>query len=203
MTDRPTFALRRAGAAMLTAAALAAGPAQAQMAVYTLDREHAVVAFLIDHIGYAATLGRFTGMEGTIEFDADALELGSVDITVDPATVFTDNDARDNHVRGGDFLDVEAHPAIRFTADGGEAQSEDTGTVTGTLEILGQRNPLTLDVTLNKIAEYPFGHQRQTVGISARGTLMRSDFGMTYGVENGLVGDEVELIIEAEFVRAE
>lgn len=75
--------------------------------------------------------------------------------------------------------------------------------MTGDLTLLGTTLPLTLDVTLNKAAPYPFGHQRFVLGISARGTLKRSDFGMTYGVENQLVGDEVQIIIETEAMRME
>ena len=183
------------------AAALLPAAAQAEMAEYRLDREHAVIAFLVDHVGYAKTLGRFTDFEGTIMYDPETQELGAVEITVNPASVYSDNEARDNHVRQSDFLDVENHPVIRFTADGGTAESDTEGSVTGELDLLGEARPLTLDVTLNKVAEYPFGHQRQTVGISARGTVVRSEYGMTYAVENGLVGDEVDLIIEAEFLR--
>ena len=58
--------------------------------------------------------------------------------------------------------------------------------------------PLTLAATLNKLAPYPIGNRAEVVGVSARGSLQRSEFGMTYGVADGLVGDEVELIIEIE-----
>lgn len=187
--------------AILTAAALVPATAHAQMAEYRLDPEHAVVAFLVGHIGYADVLGQFTDFEGTIMFDPEARELGAVEITVNPASVDSQNDARDGHVRGGDFLDVENHSAIRFTADGGTAETDTEGKVNGILEILGESRPLTLEVTLNKIAEYPFGHRQETIGVSARGTVTRSEYGMTYGVDNGLVGDEVDLIIEAEFIK--
>ena len=192
--------LRTLLSATACAAALAPAAAKAEMATYRLDPDHAVIAFLVGHVGYADVLGRFTGVEGTIEYDAEAQELGAVEITVDPSTVETHQDARDDHIRGSDFLHVEEHPAITFTANGGTPETDTTGTVTGQLEILGQSNPLTLNVTRNKVAEYPFGHGKETVGISARGTVLRSDYGMDYALANGLVGDEVELIIEGEFL---
>jgi len=65
--------------------------------------------------------------------------------------------------------------------------------VTGDLTMLGKTNPVTLDVTLNKAAVYPFGHEKYTLGISANTTLKRSDWGMTYGLEPAMVGDEVTL----------
>jgi len=192
---------------MITAAAMLGAsigaPAAAEMARFEIDPEHVTVAFLVEHIGYADTLGVFREVSGHFMFDPEAKTLGAVEVTVDPASVWTNNDRRDEHVRAGDFLDVENHPAIVFTANGGEATGEDTGTVTGDLTILGETHPVTLEVTLNQIAPYPFGHKRETVGASIRGTVKRSLYGMDYAVANGLVGDEVELLIEIEAIKAE
>lgn len=196
---------RRPGAAALALVICGSAPlaAQAEMTRYDIDDSHTVVAFLVDHVGYSRVLGRFTDISGHFMYDPAAQELGTVEVTVGTGSVDSAHDARDGHVRGGDFLDVSAHPQMMFTANGGEATSDTTGTVTGTLSLLGQENPLTLDVTLNKVADYPFGHRRETVGLSARGTVMRSDWGMDYGVANGLVGDAVEIIIEVEAIAAE
>ena len=73
--------------------------------------------------------------------------------------------------------------------------------MTGDLTILGQTRPVTLDVTLNKAAEYPFGHKRMTLGLSIETSIERSDFGMTYAVGNGLVGDTVDIQIETEAMK--
>jgi polyisoprenoid-binding protein YceI len=67
--------------------------------------------------------------------------------------------------------------------------------------LLATTGPLTLEATLNKSAPYPIGTRAEVMGVSLRGTLERSDFGMTYGVADGLVGDAVELIIELEAQR--
>ncbi|SPJ25766.1 YceI family protein [Palleronia abyssalis] len=168
---------------------------------YELDPEHTTVAFLVDHVGYAAVLGLFANVEGSFTYDTETQELGELRVTVNTGSVETMNDARDNHVRAGDFLAVDDHPQMVFTADGGTPETETTGQVSGDLTLLGETRPLTLDVTLNKAAEYPFGHGRFTLGLSARATLNRSDWGMTYGVANGLVGDEVTLLIETEAMR--
>ena len=86
---------------------------------------------------------------------------------------------------------------------GGTPTGETTGEVPGELTLLGETHPLVLDVTLNKAEVYPFGHERFTLGLSLSGSLQRSDWGMTYGVDNGLVGDEVTLILETEAMRVE
>ncbi|MEM6341044.1 MAG: YceI family protein, partial [Pseudomonadota bacterium] len=85
----------------------------------------------------------------------------------------------------------------------GSPSSETSGQVTGDLTLLGQTQPVTLDVTLNKAAEYPFGHKRFVLGLSLESSIKRSEFGMTYGVENGLVGDDVTIRIETEAMRIE
>jgi polyisoprenoid-binding protein YceI len=187
------------------AAVLATAPiaASAEMARYEIDASHTVVAFLVGHVGYSNVLGRFSDVSGYFMYDPETRELGEVSVDVGLASVESDNEARDNHVQSPDFLDVEANPMMTFTANGGEATSDTAGTVAGTLTLRGQENPLSLSVTLNKVAEYPFGHKKQTVGISARGSLMRSEYGMDYGIANGLVGDEVQILIEAEAIRAD
>ncbi len=179
---------------------LAAG-AQADMARYELDPEHTALYFTIEHIGYARVLGFFPDVEGSFTYDPDSRELGEVQVTIDAGSVITFNQARDGHVRDGDFLDVSQHPKITFTASGGTSESDTNGTVTGDLTILGQTNPVTLNVTLNKVAPYPFGHRRQVLGLSIDTSILRSEFGMTYGVDQGLVGDEVRINIETEAMK--
>jgi polyisoprenoid-binding protein YceI len=122
-------------------------------------------------------------------------------VTIAAASVATDHEARDRHVRDRDFLDVERFPDIVFTAAGAQRTGERTFEITGELTLLGNTRPLVLQATLNKSAEYPIGDRAHVLGISARGRLSRSEFGMTYGVANGLVGDEVEIIVEIEARR--
>ena len=188
--------------AALVAVALAA-PAVAEPHRYELDPAHTTVAFLVDHVGYASVLGVFGEVEGGFVYDLDTQALSDLEVRVGTASLDTFHAARDAHVRSGDFLDTEAHPMMTFAARTGTPEAEDAGTVTGDLTLLGETRPLTLDVTLNKAGEYPFGHGRFVLGISARGALNRSAFGMTYGVADGLVGDEVRLIIETEAMRVE
>lgn len=188
-------------AALCALGAFIALPAQAAPQRYELDPAHTTVAFTIQHLGYADTLGLFGDVTGSFTYDMDTQTLSDVSVTVTADSLNTLNEARDEHVRSGDFLNVSAHPTITFTADGGTPASETSGTVTGEVTILGETRPLTLDVTLVGQGPYPFGHQRFVLGLSARGSLKRSDFGMSYGVDNGLVGDEVQILIETEAMQ--
>jgi polyisoprenoid-binding protein YceI len=92
-----------------------------------------------------------------------------------------------------------------YTATTARRTGERTWVVDGQLELLGQRRPVTLNVTWNKSEPYPIllsPLQRSVVmGVSARGSFRRSAFGMDYAVENGWVGDEVALIVEFEARR--
>jgi polyisoprenoid-binding protein YceI len=201
--DRPgttvrTLALSLTGAAALAVAA--AGPARADADLYEIDPAHFSIVFSADHIGYASTWGMFLEGSGSFRFDEDALTLSDLEVTIDTASVFTNHDRRDGHLRSEDFLHTEAHPEATFVMTGAEKTSDTTGTVTGDLTLRGVTNPVTLDVTLNKVGPYPFGNN-YVVGITAETTITRSDYGMTYAVENGWVGDEIPITIELEAIR--
>ena len=205
------IAMRQIPALMLPAvlaALLTFGAARAEAApeTYKIDPDHLSVGFLVDHIDYARVLGLFREAGGSFRFDRETRQLSGLTVTIESASVFTNHDKRDEHLRGPDFLNAGEFPQITFAMTGGEPAGERTGTVTGDLTILGVTRPVTLEVTWNKSAEYPFGggllsKPNFVTGISARGSFRRSDFGMMYAVENGWVGDKVELIIEAEAIR--
>lgn len=180
----------------------ASRPASAEPARFEIDPEHVTVAFLVHHIGYANVLAQFLEVEGSFEYDEATQTLTGLEVTIEAESFFSNDDRRDDHVLGGDFLDVDEHPEITFVGTAAQASSATTGTVTGDLTVLGVTRPITLDVTLNKAGDYPFGAGPPYVlGISARTTVKRSAFGMSYAVENGFVGDELDVIIELEAVR--
>jgi len=183
-------------------AALALSPAAvAEPKTFVIDDEHFSIVFEIMHIGYAPVMGMFREVEGEFVYDEEARELSSGQLVFKSDSVYTNHEKRDDHVRGTDFLNTEEYPEITFTVTGFETTGENTGKVTGDLEMLGQTNPVVLDVTLNKAAVYPFGHEEYTLGISASTTLKRSDWGMTYGLDQNMVGNEVTLRFGFEAIR--
>ncbi len=185
---------------------LAPPAAQAEPARYQIDPEHLSIGFLVDHIGYARTLGLFRKAEGAFTFDEQSGELTDLKVTVDTASVFTNQQKRDDHLRSADFLNSKEFPQMVFTAQSARRTGDKTFQIAGQLELLGKTRPLTLEATWNKSGEYPFGGgllgaKPYVMGVSARGTITRSAYGMNYAVDNGWVGDEVELIIEFEARR--
>ncbi len=182
--------------------------AHADADLYRLDPEHTSVGFLIEHVGFAKVLGRFDEAAGSFMYDPDTGSLSELRVTIATSSVDTGHEARDEHVRNADFLDVGRHPEMVFEAEAtvseatqGEGAPLASGTLEGTLMLLGETRPISLEYTLNKAADYPFGHGDFTLGVSLRGELSRSEWGMDYGVANGLVGDVVELLIETEANR--
>lgn len=178
----------------------------ADPARYTIDPEHLSIGFLVDHIGYARTLGLFRKAEGSFSFDEQTGELTELEVKVDTASVFTNHKKRDEHLRSADFFNSKEFPEMVFTARSARRTGDRTFEIAGQLELLGKTQPLTLEAIWNKSGEYPFGGgllggNPYVMGVSARGRLMRSAYGMSYAVDNGWVGDEVELIIEFEARR--
>jgi len=170
---------------------------------YVLDPDHLSVGFLVHHIGYADTLGMFLEARGEYSFDEEAGELSDLRVVIQTDSVFTNHEGRDDHLRGGDFLNVDEYPEMVFSADSAEALGDRRYRIDGELTLLGQTRPLTLEATWNKSGKYPIPPFAYVMGVSARGSFQRSDFGMNYAVDNGWVGDEVELILEFEARRQE
>ena len=178
--------------------ALTATPVRAEPREFVIDEEHFSIGFLINHIGYADQLGQFLEGSGRFVWDEAANELHSGEVVVKASSVFTNHRDRDRHLRSEDFLHASEFEEIRFTAEQWVPEGENRGTLRGSLSMLGQSHPVELDITINRRADYPFGHEQYTVGMSARTTLARSQWGMTYALEDGLVGDEVRMLLEFE-----
>ena len=189
-----------------TVLALAAPAAPAEPRTWVIDPEHFSISFSVEHAGYADVVGLFREASGRFVYDPETNELESGRVTVQAKSVFTDHEKRDGHVRGGDFLAAGDHPEIEFVATDYEASGDNAGRLHGELTLLGETRPVTLDLRINKIAEYPFGggvlsDPPFVMGVSASTTIRRSNWGMTYGVEGDLVGDAVDLRFEFEARR--
>jgi polyisoprenoid-binding protein YceI/phosphatidylglycerophosphate synthase len=173
---------------------------------YKIDPDHLSIGFLVDHIGYQKTLGMFRKAGGSYLFDESSGALSDIEVVIETESVFSNHRKRDEHLRSADFLNSKEFPRMVFRAKGAERTGERTYSIKGNLELLGKSKPVTLLATWNKSAEYPFGggllgEKPYVMGVSARGSFQRSAYGMNYAVDNGWVGDEIELIIEFEAIR--
>jgi polyisoprenoid-binding protein YceI len=182
-------------------------------ATYTLDPNHASLTWRVKHFGLSNYTARFTKFDATLQFNPDDASATSLTATIDPTSVETDypGDFKAGHPdspyntfdeeigNSPDYFNAGAFPQITFTSTEITKTGPDTGTVTGDLTFLGVTKPVTLDVKYNGVANFPWAPEVDHIGFSATGTLNRGDFGQTAGA--GFVGDEVEIVIEAEFAE--
>lgn len=187
-------------------ALLGSSPVGAAGQRYQIDPDHLSIGFLVEHVGYSKVLGMFRKASGAYTFDEATGALSDVVVTIDSESVFSNHRKRDEHLRSADFLNSAEFPQMVFRAASATATDGRRYRIEGELELLGQSRPITLQATWNKSGEYPFGGgllggKPYVMGVSARGSFKRSAYGMNYSVDNGWVGDEVELIIEFEAQR--
>ena len=173
---------------------------------YEIDPAHSSLQFTVRHLMISNVRGAFSGVHGSVTFDRVDPASASIEATVDIASVNTNDQARDGHLKSGDFFDVEKYPTITFRSTKVEKKSDSEFTVIGDLTLHGVTKPVSLQVDeLTGEAKDPWGKTR--FGASAKTKLKRSDFGLTYNaaLETGgvMVGDEVKLDFELEFVKAE
>lgn len=185
------------GAASLAALSLTA-PVHAASDSFKIDADHTNILFMVNHLGYSRMIGQFQEFGGQFTFDDQAVENSSLELTIKTASVDTDHQARDDHLRSPDFFNATEFPEMTFKSTKIEKTGEKTGKITGDLTLLGVTKPVTLDVTFNQKAPHPLPQYNGVLvaGFSATTKLLRSDFGMKTFVPN--VGDEIDIIIEIE-----
>lgn len=166
---------------------------------YVIDPVHTRVMFEIDHAGFSKAIGTVSGSEGTLLFDPDDWSSTQLDVNVPMQRLDMGDSDWAAAVFAPRFLDVRRYPQARFVATHVERGEGNRGQACGQLTLHGTTRPLCMEFVLNRIARYPLPPFRRTAGFSARARLQRSDYGMTSW--RSLVGDEVELRIEAELVR--
>lgn len=201
MKSRRKIPRHLAAGLMTTVLALGGSVVQAEPKAYKIDGEHFSATFEVNHLGYAPVIGMFLEGEGQFQYDAEARDIPSGKVVFQSASVFSNHEKRDEHLRKDDFLHSERYPEITFEVTAFESTGQNTGQLTGDLTMLGETHPVTLDITLNKAAEYPISHEEYTLGVSASTTIQRSQWGMTYALDPLMVGDEVDLRFEFEAIE--
>lgn len=182
----------------LIAACVIAMPVTAFAAdTYEIDPAHAWVEFSINHAGWSFAQGDFTDVSGTIMFDKEDPAASSVEVSFPAATVDTNFDGRDEHIRSPDFLNVEEFPTISFSSTSIEVTGDNTGLITGDLTMLGMTKPVVLDATFNNEMALPWDASVTVAGFSATTTIDPSEFGMSKVAEFGL-GPVVNVTINVE-----
>jgi len=178
------------------AAVLATAPAFAAES-YSLDSSHTFPSFEVNHFGYSIQRGRFNKTAGKITLDT-AAKTGTVDITIDAASVDTGLDKLEKHLRGEDFFNVDMFPTITFKSDKFTFDGNKVKSVSGNLTMRGVTKPVTLTAAYFNCAVHPMA-RKPACGGDFVTTLKRSEFGMNYA--RAAVADDVTLRIQVEALK--
>jgi polyisoprenoid-binding protein YceI len=170
---------------------------------WDFDLSHSSINFHVRHLMVSKVHGRFTSWSGKLELDEQDLTRSQLDVTVDATSIDTREEKRDAHLRSPDFLDVEKFPTITFKSKSITRKRDDEYAVVGDLTIHGVTREVSLDVEGGGRVADPWGGTR--TGFSARTSISRKDFGLTWNValEAGgfLVGDKLDIGLEIEAVK--
>jgi polyisoprenoid-binding protein YceI len=177
------------------------GLTSAQTATYNVDPTHTFVTFEAKHFGVSTNRGRWDKKEGSISFDKTA-KTGKAEITIDMTSINTGTGPFDGHLKSADFFDVANFPSAKFVGTGFKFEGDKVTEVAGELTMRGKTNPVTLKSS-------SFGCyinqriSREVCGGDFEATIQRSQWGVSFGVANNMIPDNVKLQIQVEAVKAQ
>jgi len=205
MVLRLAYAARSLFVAGLFGTALLVAPntdALAEPQTYQFDKGHTQIRISWNHLGLSEQSALFRDYSGSVTFDQADVANSAVEMTIDPASVDTGVPKFDEHLKSGDFFNVEQHAEVTFKTTEVVQTGPNTGRMTGDLTIKGITRPVTLDVTLNFAGDHPLAafsdkyKGRKAAGFKATGRVLRSEFDL--GRNAPLVSDWVDIEINTE-----
>lgn len=177
----------------VTTLASAAMPTQ-----WELDDSHTRVGFEVEHLGFSTTMGRFDKVDGTLNYNMKAPEATQMSFVIDTNSINTAWEARDEHLRKDDFFNVAKYPTMTFKSTQVDFINPIQAKVTGDFTLLGKTMPLTLDVTLKKLADSPMTKE-PVIGFRATGNIDRTAYGMTAFAQG--ITTNVPIQIDGELIE--
>lgn len=170
---------------------------------YRIDPTHSEVGFKVRHF-LSKTPGRFSKFQGTIQIDEKDISKSSVEVSIDTASVNTDNEARDKHLRSADFFDTEKYPAMTFKSTSVREVAKGRLEVTGDLTLRGVTRRVTFPITNLGVINSPFGDVRAGF-VDGTLKLNRKEFGVSWNkvLDTGgtMLSDEVDITLNVEAVK--
>jgi polyisoprenoid-binding protein YceI len=173
-------------------------------AEYQIDPAHSGAQFSVKHLMVSNVKGGFSKMAGTVNWDPKKPETSSIAATIEVASVNTQNEQRDGHLKGADFFDTAKFPTMTFKSNKFYKQGN-TWKVAGDLTLHGVTKPVVLDLVEGPGAEIkdPWGMMR--TGATAKTKINRRDFGLSWNknLDSGgvMVGEEIDITLDIEATR--
>ena len=172
--------------------------------LWKTDASHTSINFVARHMMLTKVRGEFQDFSVDFNLDTEQPENATVEARIQAASIFTKDGQRDGHLKSADFLNAEAYPELVFKSTKIERTGDDSARLHGDLLIRDVTKPVVLDVTYLGTSKSPWG--ATSIGFEAKTKINREDWGLTWNValETGgwLVGKEITIEIEAEFVQA-
>lgn len=164
------------------------------------DTAHSKLGFVVTHLMITDVEGSFKNFTSKITASKADFTDAVVELSADVNSVSTDNEKRDEHLKGADFFDVAKFPTLTFKSTSVKKVSGNKYKVAGNLTFHGVTKPITLDATLRGITTNPMS-KKSTAGFKVSGTIKRADFGFGTKYPNAMLSDEVTLNANTEFVK--
>lgn len=184
--------------AVLATALLAFQPIEST--TWEADKAHSKLGFLVTHLMVSDVEGSFKNFSATVTGSKEDFSDAVVTLTADVASVSTDNDQRDAHIKGEDFFDAAKFPTLTFKSTSVKKASGNKYKVAGNLSFHGVTKPVVLDAILRGITVNPMS-KKSVAGFKVSGTIKRSDFNFGAKYPNAMLSDEVTLNANTEFVK--
>ncbi len=191
--------------ALLTVAIMAL-PALAEATPWTIDADHSNVGFSVSHLMVSHVKGNFNKYTGVVDLNDKDITKSNVNVSIDAASINTNVQKRDEHLRSADFFDVAKYPTLTFVSKKWARAAKGALKVTGDLTIHGVTREVVLNVApFSKESKDPWGNFRR--GTSATTTINRKDYGLVWNqaLETGgvAVGEDVNISLEVEMVKSQ
>ncbi|MEI6692034.1 MAG: YceI family protein [Chlorobium sp.] len=191
--------------ALLTVAIMAL-PALAEATPWTIDADHSNVGFSVSHLMVSHVKGNFNKYTGVVDLNDKDITKSNVNVSIDAASINTNVQKRDEHLRSADFFDVAKYPTLTFVSKKWARAAKGALKVTGDLTIHGVTREVMLNVApFSKESKDPWGNFRR--GTSATTTINRKDYGLVWNqaLETGgvAVGEDVNISLEVEMVKSQ
>ncbi|WP_269859132.1 YceI family protein [Streptomyces sp. RPT161] len=171
---------------------------------YTIDTTHSEIGFAVRHAMVTTVRGQFSEYEGKLHLDGSDPTRSTAEVVIKVASIDTNQEQRDGHLRTGDFFDAETYPEITFRSTSAQQIDAETYRLTGDLTIKGTSKPVSIDFTFNGSAKDLYGNER--VGFEGSATINRTDWGLSYNaaLETGgvLIGEKVKLTFDISAVKS-
>jgi len=164
------------------------------------DAAHSKLAFTVTHLGISDVSGLFKNFDVKVSNSKDDFSDAVFNLSADVASVDTEVEMRDNHLKSADFFDVEKYPKLTFKSTDIKPAGKNQYKLTGNLTLHGITKPVTLDLLYRGTVENPMS-KKPTSGFQVTGTIKRSDFGIGEKFPAPMVSDEVRIKADGEFTK--